>query len=142
VVDCLPPDWAAAQRRSAEGPWGAFNGGRWAADVAVHPSGRWLVVANRLHDSIAAFEVHPDPSRRRGGPVLTCLGHTPCGSTPRSLQWSPDGQVLAAALQHGHAVASFTLLDSETAAHSAPRALLAPADLFADAPCASCVRFL
>jgi 6-phosphogluconolactonase (cycloisomerase 2 family) len=99
-------------------------------------------VANRLHDSIAAFEVHPDPSRRRGGPVLTCLGHTPCGSTPRSLQWSPDGQVLAAALQHGHAVASFTLLDSETAAHSAPRALLAPADLFADAPCASCVRFL
>lgn len=59
-----------------------------AAEIAIHPNGRWLYTSNRGHNSIAQFRVEPD-----GRPVL--VGHTSTrGRTPRHFALSMDGRWL------------------------------------------------
>lgn len=65
-----------------------FGGESLAADIHLHPSGRFLYASNRGHDSIAVFTVRPD-----GG--LEPLGHRATeGATPRNFAISPDGRFL------------------------------------------------
>ena len=45
---------ASASTRSPD-----YAGRRWAADIHVHPSGRFLYVSNRAHDSLAVFRIEP-----------------------------------------------------------------------------------
>jgi 6-phosphogluconolactonase len=60
------------------------------AELKVHPSGRFLYVSNRGHDSIAGFTLDDDGK-------MTTLGQTPTEKTPRSFDIDPSGQFLYAA---------------------------------------------
>lgn len=67
-----------------------FAGKNTCADVHVHPSGQFVWVSNRGHDSLAGFRF--DETAR----TLTALGQTPTEKTPRSFALSPDGKQLFA----------------------------------------------
>jgi 6-phosphogluconolactonase len=58
------------------------------AEIKIHPTGKFLYVSNRGHDSIARFQVE-----ERSG-ELTALGHTPTEKTPRSFDLDPAGKFL------------------------------------------------
>ena len=62
-----------------------FKGENSTAEVKVHPSGKFVWVSNRGHDSLAGFAV--DSAGK-----LTSLGQTPTEKTPRSFDVDPDGR--------------------------------------------------
>jgi 6-phosphogluconolactonase len=69
------------------------------AEVEVHPSGKFVYVSNRGHNSIAVMSIHPST----GAPSLIeafPLG----GSNPRSFNIDPTGQFLFAMLQRSNAI--------------------------------------
>src|SRR5262245_23923993 len=55
------------------------------ADVKVHPSGKFVWVSNRGHDSLAGFAI--DAAGK-----LTAIGHAPTEKTPRSFEIDPSGR--------------------------------------------------
>lgn len=73
--------------------------------VCVHKSGRFVVVSNRGHQSIAVYKVHQKGSHRG---ELTCVGyfHTR-GETPRHFQFDASGQYLLVANQDTDLLAVF-----------------------------------
>jgi 6-phosphogluconolactonase len=80
-----------------------FQGMNTAAEVLVHPSGRYLYASNRGHDSIAVFAI--DETGR-----LRLLGAVPSGGrTPRGFCIDPDGRWLIAANQATHDIAVFAI---------------------------------
>jgi 6-phosphogluconolactonase len=83
-ADLLPPE---------------FAGPRSGAEIAVHPSGRWLYGSNRGHDSISVFAIETASGR------LAPVGRVHAGgATPRHFALSPDGRFLLVACQQGHVV--------------------------------------
>jgi 6-phosphogluconolactonase len=65
------------------------------ADIHMTPSGRYLYVSNRGHNSLAAFAVEDD------GASLRSLGHFPSGGDwPRNFAISPDGRYLLSSNQN------------------------------------------
>ena len=68
-----------------------FKGKSTTAEVKVHPSGKFVWVSNRGHDSLAGFAIDAKSGN------LTSLGQTPTEKTPRSFDISPDGRFLFAA---------------------------------------------
>jgi 6-phosphogluconolactonase len=71
-----------------------FSGRSTAAEIQVHPSGRFLYGSNRGHDSIAVFAIDPETGKLRS------LGHQPTqGKTPRNFALDPSGRYLLAANQ-------------------------------------------
>ena len=74
---------------------GRYEGINDVADIHLHPSGRFLYVSNRGHDSLAIFSVD-----ERSG-LLGSLGHEPSGGlTPRGFAVDPLGQFILVANQH------------------------------------------
>jgi 6-phosphogluconolactonase len=67
-----------------------FRGANACAEIRVHPSGKFLYVSNRGHDSIAAFALDGDGKLRP-------LGQTATEKTPRSFDLDPSGKYLFAA---------------------------------------------
>jgi 6-phosphogluconolactonase len=65
-----------------------FSGKNTTAEVKVHPSGKFVWVSNRGHDSLAGFAIDP----KNGN--LTALGQTPTEKTPRSFEIDPEGKYL------------------------------------------------
>ena len=55
------------------------------AEVKVHPSGKFVWVSNRGHDSLAGFAI--DAAGK-----LTAIGRAPTEKTPRSFDIDPDGK--------------------------------------------------
>lgn len=79
-----------------------FSGQNSCAEIAVHPSGRWVYGSNRGHDSIARFAVDEATGR------LSAVDHTPTGGqTPRSFAVSADGALLIVANQESDALSVF-----------------------------------
>lgn len=76
TLSTLPPD---------------FQGPNSTAEVKVHPSGKFVWVSNRGHDSLAGFSINEQSGR------LTKLGQTPTEKTPRSFELDPAGNFLMAA---------------------------------------------
>lgn len=78
------------------------------AEIAVHPSGRFLYGSNRGHDSIAVYSVNPDTG------ALELVEITPSGGqTPRSFAIDPTGAYLFAANQQSDNVVVFEI-DAQT----------------------------
>jgi 6-phosphogluconolactonase len=77
------------------------------AEIKIHPTGRFLYVSNRGHDSIARFQID-----ERSG-ELTALGHTPTEKTPRSFDLDPTGKFLYVCGEATDKVVTYRL-DQET----------------------------
>jgi 6-phosphogluconolactonase len=74
------------------------------AEVALDPSGRFVYVSNRGHDSIASFAID-----RTSGRIAT-LGHVSTGGrTPRNFAIDPSGTQLYAANQDSDTIVQFDL---------------------------------
>jgi 6-phosphogluconolactonase len=74
------------------------------AEVAVHPSGKFLYGSNRGHDSIVVFSIDPTSG------LLTWLQHEATqGKTPRHFQIDPGGKFLLAANQDSDSVVVFRI---------------------------------
>jgi 6-phosphogluconolactonase len=74
------------------------------AEIAVHPSGKFVYGSNRGHDSIAMYAVDQSTGR------LSFLGVEPIrGKTPRNFAVDPSGKWLLAAGQDSHGVSLFSI---------------------------------
>jgi 6-phosphogluconolactonase len=74
------------------------------ADIAVHPSGRFVYGSNRGHDSITMFAADPTTGR------LTPLGHRSTeGRTPRNFTIAPDGRFLLVANQDSDTIVTIAI---------------------------------
>lgn len=75
-----------------------------ASEVDVHPSGRFVYVGNRGHDSVTGFQVGANPTE------LTPIDLEPVrGSHPRHFTLDPAGKWLLAAGRDSNTVAVFTV---------------------------------
>jgi 6-phosphogluconolactonase len=80
------------------------------ADVQVHPSGRFVYVSNRGHDSIAIFAIGDEPSE------LVPRGHASTGgAAPRSFALTAGGRLMLVANQDSDTIVAFAV-DGETGA--------------------------
>ena len=78
------------------------------AQILVEPSGRFVYVSNRGHDSIAIFEIDRASGR------LTAVGHEPSqGRMPRNFSIDPSGTFLYVANQLSDTIVHFRI-DRET----------------------------
>ncbi len=75
-----------------------------AAEICVHPSGKFIYASNRGHDTVTAFSV--DESNGE----LTTIELEPIrGATPRNINLNPAGQWLLAAGQDSHTLSCFKI---------------------------------
>jgi 6-phosphogluconolactonase len=82
---------------------GGWSGENLTAEVAVHPSGRFVYASNRGHDSIAVFMLRDDRT-------LGLVGIRPTGGrTPRHFAIDPLGDFLIAANQESDSLAAFRI---------------------------------
>jgi 6-phosphogluconolactonase len=106
-----------------------FGGSNTTAEIALHPTGRYLYVSNRGHDSIACFAVDAQ------GGTLRALGHAPThGQNPRSFAIDPSGTFLYAANQNTDTIVQFRI-DSATGQ-------LTPTGQVTQAPSPVCILFV
>jgi len=82
------------------------------AAIALHPSGRWLYVSNRGHDSITVFEVQSDGNLRFVENVPSTV------EFPRGFSLDPSGRWLVVAGQKDGGLASLKI-DPDTGRLSA-----------------------
>ncbi|MBX3440990.1 MAG: lactonase family protein [Planctomyces sp.] len=76
---------------------GGFQGQNACSEIRLRPGSRHLYVANRGHDSLAAFSINPEDGR------LTAIRQAVTEQTPRSFDIDPDGtRVYAAGEGSGH----------------------------------------
>lgn len=80
----------------------SFRGTTYAAEIAVHPSGKFLYASNRGHDSIAVFAIDS------GTHTLKSVGYVSTrGKFPRNFAISPDGAYVFVANQNSNNVVIF-----------------------------------
>jgi 6-phosphogluconolactonase len=107
-------------------PGGKKVEGNSTAEVRIHPSGKFVYVSNRGHNSIAAFAWD--------GNKLTPIGHATQGiNIPRNFNIDPTGRWMLVANQNGHDIAVF-----EIGADGLPK----PTGNKVDVPTPVCVKFL
>lgn len=80
-----------------------FDGENTCAQIHLHPSGRYLYVSNRGHDSIAIFGVDSESGR------LEAREQQPTEPTPRVFNLDPAGRFLYAAGQGSGQLASYRI---------------------------------
>lgn len=106
-----------------------YSGRKEAAEIAVHPSGKFLYTSNRGHDSIAIFAI----DAKKG--TLRPLGHVLTGGkTPRHFAIDPTGNFLLAENQESNSIVVFHI-DSATGS-------LTPTGQTVDVPSPVCITFV
>jgi 6-phosphogluconolactonase len=81
-----------------------FSGTNDAAEIAMHPSGKFLYTSNRGDDSIAAFAIDGATGK------LTFLQRVPSGGkTPRNFAIDPEGKRLLAANEESGNIVEFNI---------------------------------
>lgn len=83
-------------------PSGAASQGATTAEIALHPSGDWLYVSNRGHNTIAAYCVGGDG-------FLSLIGHFATPNEPRGFGISGDGKWLVVGGQKAHQIAAYSI---------------------------------
>jgi 6-phosphogluconolactonase len=81
-----------------------YTGGKSTADIAVHPSGKFLYGSNRVHNSIALFDIDAAKGTLSMVDVFPSLG-----KTPRSFAIDPTGAYLFAAHQDSDNIVGFRI---------------------------------
>ncbi len=93
-------------------PTGAPSNGVTTAEIICHPSGRWLYLSNRAHDSITVYAIAADGR-------LKWIENAPAGvKVPRGFGIDPTGRWLIAAGQQDNKIAVLKI-DSATGRLSA-----------------------
>jgi 6-phosphogluconolactonase len=107
-----------------------FQGSKSTAEIAVHPSGKFLYASNRgVANSIASFKIDPQTGK------LTPIGHTGTqGQAPRHFAIDPTGTWLVAANQDTNNVVVFRI-DAQTGE-------LKPTGTNIEVPTPVCITFL
>jgi 6-phosphogluconolactonase len=83
---------------------GDYNGPNDTAEIAIHPSGKFLYVSNRGRDSIAIFAIAPKTG------ILTSIGDfLTRGKTPRNFVIDPSGHFLLVANQESNDIEVFRI---------------------------------
>ena len=78
------------------------------AETVVHPTGKFVYVSNRGHNSLAIFECDATTGK------LTAMGHQSTeGKTPRNFNIDPSGRYILAANQDSNTVVVLKI-DSST----------------------------
>jgi 6-phosphogluconolactonase len=106
-----------------------YDGPNTGAEIGVHPSGKYLYVSNRGHESVVLFEIN-----RENGTLTYVEEQNTGGKTPRHFGIQPSGDHLAIANQN-----SGTLLLCRI---DGGNGRLKPSGVFAQAPSPVCVVFL
>ena len=107
----------------------SFEGANTAAEVAVHPSGKWLYVSNRGHNSVVLFTIDAEK-----GTLTYVEEQGTGGKTPLHFGIEPSAKHMAICNQ-----ASNTVLASRI---DAGNGRLKPSGVFADVAGPTCVKFL
>jgi len=81
-----------------------YSGRKEAAEIAIHPSGKWLFASNRGHDSIAVFAIDP----AKGTLTLSAIVPTG-GQEPRHFALDPTGEFLLAENQNSNSIVVFRI---------------------------------
>jgi 6-phosphogluconolactonase len=98
-----------------------FQGRNSPAEVAVHPSGKFLYGSNRGHDSIAIFAIDAASG------TLRPIGHEPTqGKSPRNFSIDPGGKYLLAANQDTDNVVVFRIDPATGLLHPTGQSLAVP----------------
>jgi 6-phosphogluconolactonase len=106
-----------------------YDGPNNAAEVAVHPSGKWVYVSNRGHNSVVLFNV--DAAK---GTLSYVEEQGTGGKKPRAFGIQPSAKHMAIANED-----SGTVLASRI---DAGNGRLKPSGVFAQVPSPTCVKFL
>jgi 6-phosphogluconolactonase len=107
----------------------SYDGPNTAAEIAVHPSGKFVYASNRGHDSVVLFAIEADK-----GTLAFVEEQGTGGKTPRHFGFEPSGKHLCIANQ-----GSDSLLACRV---DAGNGRLKPSGVFASAPTPVCVKFL
>ncbi|HWL08309.1 MAG TPA: lactonase family protein [Planctomicrobium sp.] len=113
TITTVPEDWTG-------------SGGT--AEIAVHPSGKFLYVSNRGPDTLAIYQIQENGTLKPAGFASTL------GKIPRNFVIDPSGTFLLAANQDSDNIFVFTI-DQETGA-------LAPTGEVINVPMPVCVRLV
>ena len=105
-----------------------FNGKNTSAEIAIHPSGKFLYASNRGHDSIAVFSL----DAKTGAPTLI-QNETTGIKEPRCFALDPSGKFLLSANQNSDNI-SVLKIDPATGQ-------LTPTEFTAKVPAPVCVLF-
>jgi 6-phosphogluconolactonase len=106
-----------------------FSGNNTAAEIEIHPSGKFLFASNRGDDSIAAFAIESATGK------LTHVENDPIGGkTPRTFAIDPTGSWLLAANQDSDNIVVFRI-DQKTG-H------LTPTGVVFQVPSPTCLKFV
>ncbi|HET6929994.1 MAG TPA: lactonase family protein [Candidatus Acidoferrum sp.] len=89
-----------------------YKGRNDAAEIALHPSGKWLFASNRGHDSIAVFSVDSAT-----GKLELAGDYSTGGKEPRHFALDPTGRFLLAENQNSNSIVVFRI-NPETGALS------------------------
>ncbi len=73
------------------------------SDVRIHPSGRYVYIVNRGHDTIAAYAIDPDSGR------VSFIDWVHCEANTRSIDFSDDGKFLYGAGSRSHKLAIYSV---------------------------------
>ncbi len=107
-----------------------YSGPKEAAEIAVHPSGKFLYASNRAGiDTISAFSI--DPVK---GTLHLKDEYSTMGKTPRNFAIDPTGKFLLAANQESNKIVIFRI-DPTTGA-------LSPTGEVTEAPAPVCITFV
>jgi 6-phosphogluconolactonase len=79
-----------------------FRGKNTGAEVQAGPSGRFVYVSNRGHDSIGVFEVNPEKGTLKAIQDVSCQGRT-----PRNFVFDPSGKFLLVGNQDSDQIVVF-----------------------------------
>lgn len=106
-----------------------YKGDSSCAEIAVHPSGKFLYGSNRGHNSIAVFRINEQTGK------LTAAGHAPTGGkNPRGFGIDPSGRWLIAGNQNSDTLVEFKIDPATGALESTDK----PIDLASPV----CVKFV
>jgi len=120
---------ALAERQTVSALPPSFTGTSSGAEIAVHPSGKFVYSSNRGHDSVALFRVDADK-----GTLTFVEARETGGRTPRNFAIDPTGRYLFAANQNSGNLLVFAI-DQATGQ-------LKPSGGPVAVPTPVCIRFL
>ncbi len=101
-----------------------YSGEKSAAEIVLHPNGRWLYTSSRgTADDIAVFALNRDE-------IPQLIGHQPAGGmTPRFIGIAPDARWLLAASQGSDAITVFRITSAGLLEKRGRTMLPAPVDI-------------